>query len=205
MFTGVSAENDKAYTNGEDNIYELVFSADIDGVIIAANRFRDMNLKNGIFRRLDAMGIPAVAIEEGRGNINGIFPDQSGSIAKITEHLISVHRYRDIICLTGPQGNREAENRADGYTYIMKKHRLDSSVLYGDFWRNSAAELAKDIADGKRPRPEARATYLLRNTSMSVQRIAEECGYTNAAHFMRQFREREGMSAGQYRKAEKNE
>ena len=50
-----------------------------------------------------------------------------------------------------------------------------------------------------------RAKYLLKNTSMPVQRIAEECGYTNAAHFMQQFREREAMSAGQYRKADSNE
>ncbi|MBP1544878.1 MAG: helix-turn-helix transcriptional regulator [Oscillospiraceae bacterium] len=50
-----------------------------------------------------------------------------------------------------------------------------------------------------------RARYLLKNTSMSVQRIAEECGYTNAAHFMRQFKEREKISAGQYRKAANNE
>ncbi|MBQ8410575.1 MAG: helix-turn-helix transcriptional regulator [Ruminiclostridium sp.] len=50
-----------------------------------------------------------------------------------------------------------------------------------------------------------RAKYLLKNTSMSVQRIAEECGYTNSAHFMRQFKEREGKSAGQYRKEEKGE
>ncbi|MBQ2824274.1 MAG: helix-turn-helix transcriptional regulator [Oscillospiraceae bacterium] len=49
-----------------------------------------------------------------------------------------------------------------------------------------------------------RAKYLLKNTPMSVQQIAEECGYTNCAHFMRQFKERENMSAGQYRKAEKN-
>ena len=49
-----------------------------------------------------------------------------------------------------------------------------------------------------------RAKYLLRNTSLPVQQIAEECGYTNSAHFMRQFRERENMSAGKYRKAEKN-
>ena len=49
-----------------------------------------------------------------------------------------------------------------------------------------------------------RAKYLLRNTSMSVQQVAEECGYTNCAHFMRQFKERENMSARQYRKAEKN-
>ena len=47
-----------------------------------------------------------------------------------------------------------------------------------------------------------RAKYLLKNTSLSVQRIAEECGYTNSAHFMRQFRERENMSAGQYRKTD---
>ena len=47
-----------------------------------------------------------------------------------------------------------------------------------------------------------RAKYLLKNTSMSIQRISEECGYTNAAHFMRQFKERENMSAGQYRKTE---
>ena len=49
-----------------------------------------------------------------------------------------------------------------------------------------------------------RAKYLLRNTSMPVQQVAEECGYTNCAHFMRQFKERENMSAGQYRKSEKN-
>ena len=49
-----------------------------------------------------------------------------------------------------------------------------------------------------------RAKYLLKNTSMPVQQVAEECGYTNCAHFMRQFKEREKMSAGHYRKAEKN-
>ena len=155
VFTGVSAENDKDYTKGENNIYELVFSSDIDGVIIAANRFRAMGLKKELFRRLDGMDIPCVAIGESGKNIDGVFPDQSGEISEITEHLISVHGKKNIICLTGPQWNREAENRADGYTDVMKRHRLDSNVIYGDFWRNSAAELAKDIADGKRPYPEA--------------------------------------------------
>ncbi len=155
VFTGVSAENDEDYTKGENNIYELIFSADINGVIVAANRFRDMELKDTLFRRLDGMGIPCAAIEESYGNIAGVFPDQSESIGEITEHLIAVHGYKHILCLTGPQGNREAENRADGYVCAMKKHKLDSSVIYGDFWRNSAAELAKDIAEGKRFCPEA--------------------------------------------------
>ena len=73
VFTGVSAENDKDYTEGENNIYELVFSADIDGVIVAANRFADMGLKKELFRRLDAMDIPCVAIGESNGAYSEIF------------------------------------------------------------------------------------------------------------------------------------
>ncbi|MBQ8613183.1 MAG: helix-turn-helix transcriptional regulator [Ruminiclostridium sp.] len=38
---------------------------------------------------------------------------------------------------------------------------------------------------------------------MSVQLIAEECGYINTAHFMRRFKKRNNMSEGEYRKAEK--
>ena len=89
-------------------------------------------------------------------SIEGIFPDQSSCISEITEHLIRDHGYRNILCLTGPQGNRLAENRADGYIEAVKRNGLDSiSVIYGDFWRNSAEELAKDIAEGRRIRPDA--------------------------------------------------
>ena len=44
-----------------------------------------------------------------------------------------------------------------------------------------------------------RAKYLLRNTSMPVQQVAEECGYTNCAHFMRQFKKKVGATPSQYR------
>lgn len=156
VFTGVSAENDASYTKGENNIYELVFSADIDGVIFTANHFRDTRLKNELLNRLNAKEIPCISIEEEYKNIEGIFQDQSQSICDITEHLINVHGYRDILCLTGPQSNSEAENRADGYIRAMKRYGLENiSIIYGDFWRKSAADLAKEIAEGKRHRPEA--------------------------------------------------
>lgn len=156
VFTGVSAENDASYTKGENNIYELVFSADLDGVIFTANHFSDIKLKNELLDCLNSKGIPCVSIEEEYKNIEGVFQDQSQSICDITEHLINVHGYRDILCLTGPHDNREAENRADGYICAMKRYGLENiSIIYGDFWINSAADLAKEIAAGKRPRPEA--------------------------------------------------
>ena len=44
------------------------------------------------------------------------------------------------------------------------------------------------------------ARYYLANTALSVREIAELCGYDNEVHFMRQFRQRTGMTAGEFRK-----
>ncbi len=45
-----------------------------------------------------------------------------------------------------------------------------------------------------------RAMQLLAHTDLRVQEIAEQCGYKNENHFMRQFKEKNGMTALQYRK-----
>lgn len=44
------------------------------------------------------------------------------------------------------------------------------------------------------------AKYYLKNTFMPINRIAELCGYENDVHFIRQFKTRIGMTAGEYRK-----
>ena len=45
-----------------------------------------------------------------------------------------------------------------------------------------------------------RAMQLLAHTDLQVQEIAERCGYNNENHFMRQFKEKNGMTALQYRR-----
>ncbi len=156
VFTAITAENDEDYTRGENNIYELPFLADVDGIILVSDRFKDKALKNNIVKRIEKRGLQCVAIKEDIGKIQGVFLEQSQSIYDITEHLITDHGYRDIICLTGPEGNIDAEERAAGYISAMKAYGLTSSeIIYGDFWRNSAAQLANEIADGKHRPPEA--------------------------------------------------
>lgn len=46
-----------------------------------------------------------------------------------------------------------------------------------------------------------RAAQLLSHTDLRVGEIAEQCGYNNENHFMRQFKEKKGMTALQYRRA----
>lgn len=45
-----------------------------------------------------------------------------------------------------------------------------------------------------------KARYYLKNTSLPVKTVAELCGYANDVHFIRQFRQRTGMTAGEFRK-----
>lgn len=46
-----------------------------------------------------------------------------------------------------------------------------------------------------------KAMQLLAHTELRVQEIAEQCGYNNENHFMRQFKEKNGVTALQYRKS----
>lgn len=43
------------------------------------------------------------------------------------------------------------------------------------------------------------AKQLLMNTSLSIRYISEQCGYENAVHFMRQFKQSTGLTPTQYR------
>lgn len=43
------------------------------------------------------------------------------------------------------------------------------------------------------------AKYYLKNTSLSVNEISELCGYENNVHFIRQFKQRTGVTALEYR------
>lgn len=48
-----------------------------------------------------------------------------------------------------------------------------------------------------------KACQLLQYTDMRIQEIAIQCGYRNESHFMRQFKEKSGVTALQYRKEHK--
>lgn len=157
VFTSVAAENADSYTSGENNIYKLPFLTEIDGIIMAANRFHDEKLKTDILNVLEKIKLPCVVVEEKHDKIKGVFLDQKKSIYNLTDHLLVWHGYRNILCLTGPEENYEAQMRAEGFISAMEDNGLDwqGRVIYGDFWRYAPARLAEKIASGEMKCPEA--------------------------------------------------
>lgn len=95
-----------------------------------------------------------------------VYPSQREDIFKVTEHLITVHGYEKIYCLTGPEGIYEAEERLAGFRMAMEQYDLNSdNYSYGDFWINSPRMLVKDIVDKKIEMPEA---IVCTNDSMAI-------------------------------------
>ena len=97
IFTSVAAENADNYTSGENNIYNLPFLTDIDGIIMAANRFHDEKLKAEILSRLEKSKLPCVIVEEKHDKIRGVFLDQKKSIYNLTDHLLVWHGAKETL------------------------------------------------------------------------------------------------------------
>ncbi len=84
--------------------------------------------------------------------------DDYDDFSKVVRHLIEVHGYRKIYCLTGPEFLFQAQTRLKAYQDQMTEHGLyfdESYYSYGTFWIDCAIEYAEKIVSGQLSRPEA--------------------------------------------------
>lgn len=155
----MSYENETEYQLGENQIFDLVNYAVFDGIIYAPCAFNSCFLRNRIEKELlKNPQMPSVVLESDDSRFHCIMMDDITGFEQVVNHVIEQHHLKKILCLTGFQGNMQAEMRAQGYKNAMQSHGLEipeGYIIYGDFWKQAALELAQEIADGKVPQPEA--------------------------------------------------
>ncbi len=144
---------------GEKQIFSLINYDMFDAVIYAPCSIGNAEVREQIEQDLaQRCRIPVIALESDLPDYQSINVDDTGAFAQMVSHLIEAHQCRDIMCLTGFQGNLQAETRLQGYRNAMEAHGLpvhESSVIYGDFWTEAAHQLAQRLADGEIARPDA--------------------------------------------------
>ena len=88
-----------------------------------------------------------------------------------------------------PEKNWSVESMADmlgvSRSYFQKLYRIQFNISCNS-----------DIIDARLQK----SRQLLESTSLYINEIAEQCGYQNASHFMRQFKNTFGITAAGYRK-----
>ena len=154
------------YVRGEEAIYTLLGKIQLDGILFAAGRFFSERVITNIAEMIADTNIPCVVLEKNLPAFPCVFTQQREDMYAMTEHLITVHNYQKIFCLTGPQGVYEAEERLAGFRDAMAHYGLHSDWFsYGDFWIRTAEKIANDIAAGRMEMPEA---VVCGNDSMAI-------------------------------------
>ncbi|MGN0647758.1 MAG: substrate-binding domain-containing protein [Oscillospiraceae bacterium] len=147
----------------ENQIYELILSPDLDGIILISESFVNRELQQRIRDYLKQRDIPMLVIgsvlpELEIPGIQNINTSDMNDMEDITNHLIENHGFRDIALLTGSRDLSASALRIEGYRKSLEKHGIpfdDNKVYYGDFWMNSGKALALQYINGALPFPEA--------------------------------------------------
>lgn len=148
----------------ENRVYEMVLSPELDGIILIAESFLNVKLKEDVLSLLGQRSdIPLVVVSMYAPELdfpNAVFVNSSDAsdIADIVAHMTEVHGYRSIDILTGFEGNAAAEDRVIGYRDALAAHGIPfepERVHYGDFWMSSGEDLAKKYINKELPLPQA--------------------------------------------------
>ena len=155
----MSYENHTEYQLGENRIFDLVNYEIFDGVIYAPCAFNSNFLREQIEQDLkEKCHVPVMILEGDNQEYACIMVDDVTASEQIVSHLIETHHLEKILCLTGFQNNMQAELRAQGYKNAMASHHLEipeGYIIYGDFWKQAALDLAEKIVLGQIEKPEA--------------------------------------------------
>ena len=148
----------------ENNIYELMFSQELCGLIMIAESFTNEKLRDRVRDMLEkrqdipviiiGIYIPGLAFP----NVRFINANDSLDMESITTHLIETHGFTKIDMLTGFEGNEAAIQRVTGYRKALEMHGITfeaSRVYWGDFWMPSGVALAKRYISGELEMPDA--------------------------------------------------
>lgn len=143
----------------EPYIFSLAESRSFDGFIYFRNSFKNKELIERIDRILINSQKPVLDIgEEKHKYFDTTAMHDFEAFEMLAEHLITVHNYKRIYCLTGPKKIMQAEERLQGYFSAMKKHGLcydKDWYEYGDFWTNAPVAFADRIISGELEKPDA--------------------------------------------------
>lgn len=143
---------------GEENVYNLINSEAIDGIIFMCGNFCSPTLIHKLEKKLTEMNIPIVAIDGATDICETLIAKDTVLFEQITDHFIEKHDCSEIMCLTGFKNVIHSQTRLQGYKNSLAKHNIpfdESLVVYGDFWKTSARQLSNEFVSGARKLPQA--------------------------------------------------
>lgn len=145
---------------GEENIFNLLSIGKVDGAILVDYSFWADVVRQKVMKIARTVpGFNMVIFDQkGVDGFEGVVSNDRKGFSSMVDHLIEVHGFKKIYCLSGGAEFPVAVDRMNGYIDSMTRHGLEVKEeykIFGDFWTMAATALAEKIANGEVERPEA--------------------------------------------------
>jgi len=161
VFATSLLEGMEEYVWGEEEIFKLVQFEKFAGIIYAVGSFYGGEITQKLNKRLREVaenGTPVVAVDGEVEGLPSLFVDDSHAVVDVIDHLVKVHRLKDIAYMTGHKGHPHAENSLRSYRETMAKYGFTVSedrVYYGDYWYNESENFVNQLEKSGNGYPEA--------------------------------------------------
>ena len=140
---------------GEENIFTLLDSIRLDGVLFASHYFSKAHVRSRICEKIRKAGIPCIDLGGSALGFETVRTPQDEAFCELTAHVIERHSCRRLLFLAGQEGHPDSEQRMQGFVRAAKAHGCPYEIVYGDFWKARAAELGRELLAHERPMPDA--------------------------------------------------
>ena len=161
VFTGIlnSMPDSKpnSDTEGFENIYSLICTAKLDGILFAANRFHDETLRQKIFTLFAQTSTPVLTLDFSQTDFPCIIAEQHDGAYAMTKHLIEEHACKKLWCIAGFPEDTPSLERLRGFKDAMQESGLpieEDAIHFGYYWKEIPEQLAREIAAGKYKCPD---------------------------------------------------
>ena len=152
----------KDYLEGELNIYELIRSPLIDGIILDTCSLTADQVFSVREKLLQILGerasIPVISLDMSFGPYDVIHTDDTEAFETITKHIIEKHGCRDIAFLSGFEDEDVPNKRLIGFRNAMRDCGIpvdESRIYHGKYWYTYGEMIAEKVKDGEITLPEA--------------------------------------------------
>ena len=145
------------YIAGLENIYTLICSHHLNGVLFAADRFHTDEVIQQIFDSLRQTDAPCLVLGREEPGFPTFEAEEHSGMYQVTKHLIQRHGCRKLYCITGLPNHVSSMERLGGFLDACEEAGIypqGSDVFYGHFWKDTPEQIGVQIASGALPCPD---------------------------------------------------
>lgn len=188
IFNSIRELRFDSYIAGLENIYTLICTQKLDGIIYAAERFHTDEIIEKIFDYLGQTDTPCLVLGREHEKFTSMEAEEFSAMYNITSHLIKKHNYRKLYCITGVPKHKSSIERIRGFTEACADSGIEiqeSDIFYGYFWKDIPEQIGRDIAENRLKRPDAvvcandvMAVSLIKSLTENGIRVPEDIAVT---------------------------